>query len=74
MLVVGLDAHSRRDLLELEPRGNDTLMDMGLCQSKIDGPMRAWINKRFRKPGEELESGSLTITTRFSRLCAVCGA
>lgn len=58
LLRVALDPLTRRDLIGQAPTDQETMQQIGISATNLDGPVRSWINGRFRKPR------SLTVLTR----------
>lgn len=70
-LVAGLGVFARsRDLQKFPPKPDETLAQLGIGPSNLDGPVRAWINAKFRRPrGWPLfASGDLTVDLTWSDL------
>ncbi|MBI1196930.1 MAG: hypothetical protein GC203_03630 [Phenylobacterium sp.] len=68
-LVAGLDVFAKsRDLQKNPPKDGETLQELGIGPSNLDGPVRAWINAKFRRPRDWplFVSGDLTVDMKWS--------
>jgi hypothetical protein len=73
ILLVALDPLTRRDLINLPPSPTETMQHVGLGKTKLDGPIRSWINARFRKPRgrKPLKRGAISSGTTWSKLLSM---
>lgn len=75
-LIAGLDPLTKRDLVQLPPRNAETMQQVGISKTNLDGPVRSWINASFREPNNlkpPLKSGSITPATRWEQLKTMAG-
>lgn len=70
ILILALDPLTRRDLINLPPAQSETMQHVGVSKTNLDGPVRRWINERFRKPRgkKQLTRGAISPGTKWSQL------
>ena len=75
-LRAGLDPLTRRDLVVDPPRANETMQQVGVSSTNLDGPVRSWINRAFREPKglTLLTRGAITTATIWQALVAMMGS
>lgn len=73
LLCAGLDPLTRRDLIKQRPDGSETMQQIGISETNLDGPVRSWINARFRKPRDKpvLTRGAIKGSTTWAQLLAL---
>ncbi len=70
ILTLALDPLTRRDLINLPPAQTETMQQVGVSKTNLDGPVRSWVNERFRKPRgkKQLKRGAISPATKWSQL------
>lgn len=65
-----LDPLTRRDLIARPPRDAENMQQIGISATNLDGPVRSWINGRFRRPNNLwlLTRGAIKADTTWSNL------
>lgn len=73
ILAIALDPLTRRDLIDAPPGDGETMQQIGISATNLDGPVRSWINKRFRQPRDLslLTRGKIKSDTTWSKLVKV---
>lgn len=70
LVRAALDPLTRRDLIEQPPAVGETMQQLGVSATNLDGPVRSWINGRFRGPRglSLLTRGKIKSETKWSQL------
>lgn len=70
LVRAGLDPLTRRDLIAHPPQPAETMQQIGISDTNLDGPVRSWINGRFRKPRGKavLTRGAIKGSTTWAQL------
>lgn len=70
LLIAGLDALTARDLISQPPAAVETMQHIGISKTNLDGPVRSWVNKRFRANSgkQPLRRGAIKPSTRWAQL------
>lgn len=70
LLIAGLDPLTKRDLIASPPAAGETMQKVGISKTRLDGPVRSWLNARFRRPRKlpALTRGAIKVSTKWSQL------
>ena len=70
LVRAALDPLTRRDLIASPPRDAESMQQIGISATNLDGPVRSWINGRFRGPRNlrVLTRGAIKPETTWSKL------
>ena len=70
LVRAALDPLTRRNLIEQPPAAAETMQQVGVSATNLDGPVRSWVNGRFRGPRglSLLTRGTIKSETKWSQL------